>query len=105
VTTLTLAVVLGSGGAALADETAEPAPPVYDQAVCDAATNHGAYVAYVARATKGQPDRAALVKAAARSDCGKAKAAKAKPAKSKPAHEDRRADRKAVRKGNGRSGR
>ena len=45
--------------------------PVYDQATCDAAANHGAYVSFVAGETKGMADRGALVSAAAQSDCGK----------------------------------
>ena len=47
-------------------------PPVlFDPAACAAAANHGAYVSYVAHATKGMPDHGALVSAAAHSDCGK----------------------------------
>ena len=64
-----------------ADPAAVPTE-VFDSAACAAAANHGAYVSYVAKATKGMPDRGALVSAAAHSDCGKAaraeKAAKTK---------------------------
>ena len=57
---------------------------VFDPAACAAAANHGAYVSYVAHATKGMADRGALVSAAAQSDCGKTARAE-KPAKAEKA--------------------
>jgi hypothetical protein len=38
---------------------------------CESARNHGEYVSWVARSTPEGPDKAAIVAAAAESDCGK----------------------------------
>ena len=92
--------VVGAGGATaamvtVADSADTVSVPVrtaavtFDQDACDAARNHGAYVSFVAHATKGLADRSTLVSAAAQSDCGKkdateklaAKAAKVKTAR------------------------
>ena len=54
-----------------ATATAAEVPALFDPAACAAATNHGAYVSFVAHATAGLPDHGALVSAAAQSDCGK----------------------------------
>ena len=72
--------------------TATTVPPVlYDPQACADAVNHGAYVSFVAHATKGTPDHGALVSAAAQSDCGKADKAEKAVAK---------AEKKAARAAN-----
>ena len=73
-----------------------PAAPVFDQLMCDAARNHGAYVSSVAQATRGMPDRAALLSAAAHSDCGKSDKV-SKKAEKKAAHALKKADRRAAK--------
>ena len=82
-----------------------PCPPVlYDPAACADAVNHGAYVSYVAHATKGTPDHGALVSAAAQSDCGKTDKAEKAVAKAAKSREGRRPPRRPPRRRRSRQG-